>query len=73
MDANNRLYVADVANNRVQIFTIGNPTATLTIPATSPYDVAVGQNTSEIWVTDFTSVSVSGLLVRIRIFRTPRS
>jgi uncharacterized protein (TIGR03437 family) len=71
IDGSERLYVADTANNRVQIFSIGNPTANLTIPATSPYDVAVSLNTGEIWVTDFTRVSVGGVSFLGRVVRYP--
>jgi uncharacterized protein (TIGR03437 family) len=71
IDGSNRLYVADTANNRVQIFSIGNPTATLTIPASSPYDVAVSLNTGEIWVTDLTPINVGGQTTPGRVVRYP--
>ena len=71
IDSSNRLYVADGGNNRVQVFTIGSPTATLTIPANSPHDVAVSLNTGEIWVTDFTSITVNGQSVAGRVVRYP--
>jgi uncharacterized protein (TIGR03437 family) len=71
IDSANRLYVADGGNNRVEVFSIGSPTATLTIPANLPHDVAVSLNTGEIWVTDLTSVSVNGQAVPGRVVRYP--
>jgi uncharacterized protein (TIGR03437 family) len=71
IDKSDRLYVADTANNRVQIFAIGNPTATLTVGANAPYDVAVSLNTGEIWVTDMTTITVNGQPVQGRVVRYP--
>jgi uncharacterized protein (TIGR03437 family) len=71
IDSSNRLYVADGGNNRVQVFSLTSPTATLTIPAASPHDVAVSLNTGEIWVTDLSSVTVNGQVVPGRVVRYP--
>ncbi len=71
LDSLGRLYVADGGNNRVQVFSAGNPTATLSIPAASPHDVAVSLNTGEIWVTDLTSISVNGQTIPGRVVRYP--
>jgi uncharacterized protein (TIGR03437 family) len=73
MDGAARLYVADTGNNRVQIFSIGNvnPTATLSVPAKTPYAVAVSQNTNEIWITDFTTYSVGGVSFPGRVLHFP--
>jgi uncharacterized protein (TIGR03437 family) len=71
IDGAARLYVADTGNNRVQIFSIGNSTATLSVPAKTPYAVAVSQNTNEIWITDFTTLSVGGVSFPGRVLHFP--
>jgi uncharacterized protein (TIGR03437 family) len=71
IDGAARLYVADTGNNRVQIFSIGNPTATLSVPTKAPYAVAVSPNTNEIWITDFTTFSIGGVSFPGRVLHFP--
>ena len=69
LDSSDRLYVADTNNNRVMVFTgvntnPRNPRASFTQAISSPFAVAVGFLTGEIWITN----GGNALAIRFPIF-----
>jgi uncharacterized protein (TIGR03437 family) len=65
LDGNDRVYVADTGNNRVNVFAPTDTTSRFRQSVNSPYGVAVNQY-AEVWVTDFNGAKVH----RFPIFET---
>ena len=64
LDGNDRVYVADTGNNRINVFAPTDKTSRFRYSVSTPYGVAVNQY-AHVWVTDF-----GGRVHRFPIFET---